>query len=156
MLIKIRIFAVGLALAICGLATAQEGDDLETTFDGLVRIDKRIYTLSWTDPDTHLTVHNKVICGEAHFQFRVVKKTSSLAARRSNAREFWISDRDNESLEETVTGIPSEEIAKSKEFEVASEPGSDTLIICGGLFDFVSRVPPKPNRPGRDLSVIRW
>ena len=76
---------MGLALVLCGLAVAQQGDDLETTFVGLVRIDKGKYKLSWADPDTDVTVHDKVVRGEAHFQFRVVKKTSSLAARRCNA-----------------------------------------------------------------------
>ena len=141
MLFRIKIFFVSLALGLVGFAQAQ--DDNATTYDGLVRIDKGAFKLSWADPDIDFAHYNKVIPGGAHFQFRAVKKTSNLQSQRSNAREFWISDKDKLKLEETVSGIFREEIAKSKKFEVVSEPGPDALVIRGGLFDIVSRVPPE-------------
>lgn len=130
------------ALSFCGLAIAQE-DGLETSFDGLKRIEGGAYKLAWADPDVDFSVYNKVIPGGAHFQFRAVKKTSSSQARSSNKSEFWISDADKIKLEETVTEIFREEVAKSKTFEIVSEPGPDTLILRGGLFDIVSQVPPE-------------
>ena len=132
---------LGLALGFCGLAAAQD-DDLEVTYDGLVRIDKGAYKLSWADPDVDFTVYDKVIPGGATFQFRAVKKTSSTVARARNQKEFWISDSDKQKLEETVTEIFQAEIAKSKHFEVVAEPGPDTLIIRGAMADIVSQVPP--------------
>ena len=142
MLIRIKILIVSLAFVLCSLAAAQE-EETETTFDGLVRIDKGAFKLSWADPDIDFTVYDKIIPGGAHFQFRAVKKTSSLQSQRSNRTEFWISDKDKLKLEETVGDIFSEEISKTKMFEVVSEPGPDTMIIRGGLFDIVSRVPPE-------------
>ena len=136
---KILIFS--LALGLCGMAAAQD-DNLDTTYDGLERIEKGAFKLSWADPEIDFAVYNKIIPGGAHFQFRAVKKTSSTTARRSSQREFWISDKDKQRLEETVTEIFAEELAKAEHFEIVAEPGPDTLIIRGGLFDIMSQVPP--------------
>ncbi len=96
---KILIFS--LALGLCGLAAAQD-DNLDTTYDGLERIKKGAFKLSWADPEIDFSVYDKMIPGGAHFQFRAVKKTSSTTARRSSNREFWISDKDKQRLEETI------------------------------------------------------
>jgi len=136
-----QILMLSLAIGLSGLAVAQD-DNLETTFDGLKRVKKGAFKLTWADPDVDFSVYNKVIPGGAQFQFRAVKKTSSAQARRSNNKEFWISDADKQKLEETVTVIFREEIAKAEHFEVVAEPGPDTLIIRGGLFDIMSQVPP--------------
>lgn len=129
------------ALGLCGLATAQDNDP-EVSYDGLVRDDTGPYKLSWSDPDVDFAVYDKVIPGGATFQFRAVKKTSSMIARMRNQREFWISDKDKQRLEETVSNIFAEEIAKSEKFEVVAEAGPDTLIIRGAMADIVSQVPP--------------
>lgn len=132
---------LGVALGLCGLAAAQDNVP-EVTYDGLVRDDSGPYKLSWSDPDVDFAVYDKVIPGGATFQFRAVKKTSSTIARSRNQREFWISDKDKQRLEETVSDIFAEEIAKSEKFEVVAEAGPDTLIIRGAMADIVSQVPP--------------
>jgi len=129
-------------LGLCGLVSGQEVTDQEMTFDGMVPEKKGLLKLSWVDPDIDFSVYTKVIPGEAYFEFRAVKKSSGLAARSSNKREFWISDKDKQKLIDTVSDIFEEEIAKSKHFTVVEEPGPDTLIIRGGLLDIISKVPP--------------
>ncbi|HIG40918.1 MAG: DUF3313 family protein [bacterium] len=140
--VETKIIIVSLALGLCNLALAAK-QETETTYDGLVPIDKGAFKLSWADPDVDFTHYNKVIPGGAYFQFRAVKKTSTLQSQRNNAREFWIDDSNKQKLEETVGDIFSEEIAKSNEFEIVSEPGPHTLVLRGGLFDIISRVPPE-------------
>ena len=142
MLRTTKIFIISLTLGLCGLAAAAD-DDLNTTFDGLERINKGAFKLSWADPEIDFAVYDKVIPGGAFFEFRAVKKTSSTTARRSNQREFWISDKDKQRLEETVTEIFAEELGKAEHFEIVSEPGPDTMIIRGGLYDIMSQVPPE-------------
>ena len=122
--------------------TIQTGPDAETTFDGLVRIDNARFKAAWIDPEVDLTLYNKIMPGGAEFQFRSVQKVSSMAARRSNESEFWISDSNKQRLVETVSDIFAEELQRSEHFEVTDEPGPETLIIVGAMHDIVSRVPP--------------
>ena len=139
---RTRLLIASLTLIFATTASAQSDDDLDVSFDGLVRIEKGQYKLSWADPDIDFSVYDKVIPGGATFQFRAVKKTSGSTARRSNQKEFWISDENQQKLEETVTEIFAEEVAKSKYFAVVEEAGPDTLIIRGAMLDIVSQVPP--------------
>lgn len=121
----------------------QSGPNAETTFDGLVRIDNARFAGAWIDPDVDLAQYTKIIPGGAAFEFRNVQKTSAMAARHSNEREFWLSDKDKQRLTEMVSDVFTEELQKSERFTLANEPGPDTLIIDGALHDIVSRVPPE-------------
>lgn len=121
----------------------QTGPNAETTFDGLVRIDDARFAGAWVDPDVDLKRYTKIIPGGAEFEFRSVQKMSASQARRTNEREFWISDSNRQRLVDTVTEVFEEELQRSKYFTVTDEPGPDALIIVGGLHDIVSQVPPE-------------
>jgi len=136
---EIRILILACALVLAGFANAQAP---EVSYDGLVKQEKGRFKLTYVDPDIDFTAYNKYIPGSAQFQFRAVKKTSSTTARRSNQREFWISEKDQQKLEETVSSIFADELSKSETFTEVDEPGPDTLIIRGALHDIVSQVPP--------------
>jgi len=141
-----RLAILGAMIVIAGCATdpsIQSGPNAETTFDGLVRIDHARFEAAWIDPDVDLKKYNKIIPGGAEFEFRSVQKMSASAARRSNEREFWISDTNKQRLVDTVTELFTEELQKSEHFTVTDEPGPDALIIVGGLHDIVSQVPPE-------------
>ena len=135
-----RILIGCLALTLSSLALAQAPPEM--TFDGLSLVEKGEFKLTYADPDVDFTQYTKYIPGAAEFQFRAVKKRSSTTARRSNQREFWISDKDKAKLEQTVTAIFADELAKSEYFTEVDEPGPDVLIIRGALHDIVSQVPP--------------
>jgi len=132
----------GTLLAFGATAIAQD-DSLDTTFDGLVRVEKAEFKLVWVDPDVDFSAYNKYLPGGGEFQFRAVKKTSSTVARSRNQSEFYISDKDKQKLADTVSQVFNEELAKSKKFTLAEAPGADTLIIRGMLHDIVSQVPPE-------------
>jgi hypothetical protein len=138
-------FAAAVILAGCASQepTIQTGPNAETSFDGLVRIDNARFAGAWIDPDVDLTQYTKIIPGGAEFEFRNVQKVSTGQARRSNEREFWISDANRQRLIDTVTEVFDEELARSEHFTVTDEPGPDALIIVGGLHDIVSQVPPQ-------------
>jgi hypothetical protein len=140
-----KIIAIAAVVFVAGCSaqpTVQTGPDAEITFDGLVRIDNSRFRNAWIDPDVDLTQYNKVMPGGAEFQFRSVQKVSSMAARRSNESEFWMSDSTKERLVETVSEVFAEELQRSEHFEVVDEAGPETLIIVGAMHDIVSRVPP--------------
>jgi hypothetical protein len=141
---KLSIVALIAVLAGCAQAPSiQQGPDAEVTFDGLVRIDNGRFKDSWIDPDVEFSQYDQIMVGEAVFEFRAVKKSSSASfARRSNESEYWISDANKEKLVGVVTEVFRDELKKSTHFTQADAAGQNVLIIVGGLHDIVSRVPP--------------
>jgi len=116
----------------------------ELTFDGLAPIKNSSFSEAWADPDIDFGQYNKIMLGDAQFEFRAVKKTSSSTAmRRNSTSEFWIDDANRAKLIETVTAVFAEELANTKGFTITDKPGPDTLVLVGALHDIVSRVPPE-------------
>jgi hypothetical protein len=141
-----KLVAIAATIFIAGCATEpalQTGPNAETTFDGLVAIDNARFAAAWIDPDVDVKQYTKIIPGGAEFEFRAAQKMTASQARRSNEREFWISDSNKQRLADTVAEVFEEELQKSKYFTVTDEPGPDALIIVGGLHDIVSQVPPE-------------
>ena len=139
----ILVAAVTLLVACAGEPTIQSGPDAETSFDGLVKIDNSRFANAWADPDVNFESYDKILIGNAEFEFRAVKERSNMSTTgRSKQREFWISDENKHKLVDTVTAIFLEELQNSRYFTIVEEAGPDVLIIVGGLHDIVSRVPP--------------
>jgi len=140
-----KLIIITLTALISGCAqtpSVQQGPDAEYTFDGLVRIDNSRFRDAWVDPDIDLSRYNKIIVGNAEFEFRAVKKSSSTTRARSNESEFWISDQNKQWLIETVSEVFRDELQKSEHFTIVDKPGLDVLVLVGGLHDIVSLVPP--------------
>jgi hypothetical protein len=141
------IVATAAALALGGCAakesTIQTGPDAEVTFDGLNRVDNSAFTDAWADPDIDFSRYSKFIAGGATFEFRAVKKSSRTTRSGSSSNEFWIDDASKIKLEEEVSAVFQEELAKSERFTETDTPGPDVIIIRGALHDIVSRVPPE-------------
>ena len=129
-----------LAVALLVSATAQGQQDM--SFDGLAQVEAGEFKLVYVDPDVDFSVYSKFIAGPATFQFRAVKKSSSISARRFNQTEFWMSDKDKQKLADVVSSTFADELSKSEIFTEVDEPGPDTLIIRGALHDIVCQVPP--------------
>ena len=146
-----RILLTIAAAAIAGCSSAppsiQQGPDAEVSFDGLHLIDNSAFNTAWADPDIDFSRYDQFIAGGAFFEFRAVKKKSSNMRSSGSDTEFWIDDKDKAKLEEEVSKVFREELAKSTRFTVTDTPGPNVLIIRGGLHDIMSRVPPE--RVGR-------
>ena len=137
-----RVCLVLSLLFAASVAQAQEGT-AEVSFDGMVKQQRGLFEESWIDMDVDFMQYTKIIPIDPYFEFRAVKRTSSAAARRANQKKYYISDRNQERLIETVSAIFDEELAKSEQFTIVDEPGPDVAIIQVGIFDIVSRVPPQ-------------
>jgi hypothetical protein len=141
------IIATAAALALTGCATKestiQTGPDAEVTFDGLNRVDNAKFTDAWADPDIDFSRYSKFMAGGAAFEFRAVKKSAGTTRAGSSGNEFWIDDASKARLEEEVSTVFQEELAKSERFTETDAPGPDVIIIRGALHDIVSRVPPE-------------
>lgn len=140
--------AVFVSIAACTTTpTIQSGPDAEVTFDGLVAIDNSVFQRAWIAPDIDLRPYNKIMGGDAKFEFRAVRATGGTSRAASSRNEFPISEENQQRLTDTVSQIFREELGNSQHFVITDEPGDDVLIVTGALLDIVSRVP--PDRVGR-------
>ena len=134
--------ALVLLAGCAGEPTIQSGPNAEVSYDGLVRVDNARFAGAWIDPEVDLTRFKKIMPGGAEFEFRSVDKVSDSAARRSNKREFFISESDQQKLEQVMNEIFDEELSKSEIYAFTDEPGPDVMIVRGAMLDIVSYVPP--------------
>jgi hypothetical protein len=135
--------ATVLLVAACASEpTIQTGPNAEVSYDGLVRVDNSRFAGAWIDPEVDLSRFEKILPGGAEFEFRSVDKVSASAARRSTSREFFISEQDQQKLEQLMSDIFDEELSQSEIYEFTDEPGPDVMIVRGAMLDIVSYVPP--------------
>jgi Protein of unknown function (DUF3313) len=135
--------AVALLAACAAEPTIDTNATAEKSFDGLSPISNARFANAWIDPDVDLADYDKILLGDAEFEFRAVKKSARTSTMgRSNQREYWISDEGKQKLIDTVTEVFLEELQKSESFTIVGEAGPDVLIIVGALHDIVSNVPP--------------
>ena len=133
-----------LVITGCAGTAASIDTTAELTFDGLAPIKNSNFREAWADPEVDFNQYDKIILGDAEFEFRAVKKTSRMSSMRtSSTSEFWIDDKNRARLVETVTAVFSEELANAKGFTITEERGPNTLVLVGALHDIVSRVPPQ-------------
>jgi hypothetical protein len=133
----------------------QTGPDAETTYDGLVRVNRSVMDVAWVKPDFDLTGYSKIMLVSGGIAYREVKDPGSLTRARSSSSEFPISESSRERLQQTVQDEFVEELEKLENWEIVTEPGADVLMVVGSLIDVVSRVPPtQPGRGGIYLSSV--
>jgi hypothetical protein len=125
----------------------QSGPDAEITHDGLTRVDKTVMDTVWARTDIDLSDYSKVMFEGAGVEFRPVKgaysgKAGTRSMRSSSQSEFQLDAKTKALVVEEISGAFVDELARSKAFEVVSEPGPDVLIIRAALLDVISRVPP--------------
>lgn len=124
--------------------TVQQGPNAEMTFDGLVKVDNSVMSAAWVKPDLDLSGYTKIIPVSAGIEYRAVKSVSRVGNRSSSANEFPLDEKQKQKIQEAVSEVFREELAKSKYFTLTSTPAPDTLIIFGQILDLVSNVPPAP------------
>jgi len=147
------------ALAGCAAHAAPEiqaGQDAETTFDGLTRVDNTIMDVVWVRPDIDLRGFRKVLFVPVGFSYRDVEPSDPTTAlrrtprtRAPELREFQLDEETKAYFESEIGAAFREEVLASDVYQVVDEPGPDVLQIGVALLDVVSRVPPQAaTQPG--------
>jgi hypothetical protein len=117
--------------------------DGETSFDGLYPVKRTHFDKAWASSELDLSGYDKVVLLSAGLHYRPVKDPGRSSIAISRAEFFPVSDRQKEQLQELAREEFAKELKKLKRFEVVSEPGPGVLAVRGGIYDIVSRVPPK-------------
>jgi hypothetical protein len=142
--IIIAVFTLIFIGACASEPTLQQGPDAEMSFDGLIKVDNSRMTSAWVKPDLNLSEYSKILPANAGIEYRAVKSVSRVGRRTSSASEFPLNEKQKEKVEAAISGVFREELAKSQNFTLATEPAADTLIVVGMILDLVSNVPPDP------------
>ncbi|MEO7386167.1 MAG: DUF3313 family protein [Gammaproteobacteria bacterium] len=144
---KILVLALCLTLVACAAPNPViEADG--PTYDGMVPVRDSGMKEAWIKPDINISTYRHILLEPTEVQFRAVRPTAGTTLGRSRDTEFPLRPVDQQRLVDTVTEVFREELAKSRNLTLVSEPGPDVLLVTTSLLDVVSRVPPE--EPGRN------
>jgi len=97
---------------------------------------------AWAAPDLDLSRYTKVYFLPTGVLFREVNDTMARAGSRMDRTEFPVDAETATEFRVLFHDTFLEDLAEVGHFELATEPGRDTLIAQGFLVDVVSHVPP--------------
>ena len=117
--------------------------DGEKTYDGLYPVKKTVMGDAWARDDLDLTDYDKIMLVPTGLHYRPVKPMRSSSSLARNRTYFPLDEKQKARLQEVVQEEFQKEFAQLDRFEVVSEPGPGVLLLRGGIYDIVSRVPPK-------------
>ena len=138
---SILLAAAAFLVACAPNPSIDRSPDAQLTYDGLAPVVNSRFAEAWADPEIDLSSYNKVLPGEVEFEFRTHTKAVASAGRGAGELEFQISYENKKRLIEEVSNIFSEELRSARGWEMAEEPGENTLILTGRFLDIVSHVP---------------
>jgi hypothetical protein len=145
-------FVTTLMLAYCvasGAAYAQENMSesvADAKAEGELVKGKSSFRETWVNPGMDFSKYDKILLGEAQFQFRDVgpaQKSRSSMRNVSSKSEFGILEADREKFKTVVGDAFVKELSKSKRYDIVTEPGANTLLLEAAVVDIVSHVPPE-------------
>ena len=121
----------------------QTGPDAEVSHDGLHRVDKTVMDAAWVKPDIDLTGYTKLILVGAGFSYKAVDNEGKrYVPGRDNDTEFYISEEGRARVEKEMRDAFLQALEKLDRYQIVTEPGPGVLMLLGGVYDVVSKVPP--------------
>jgi hypothetical protein len=132
------LLASALSLSGCAMQPEiQSGPDAETSFDGLVRVDRSNFAAAWANVDIDFSGYSQMIVDDPVFEFRAARSNDE----RARTAEITLPEAERTSLMEAVHETFVNELAQSRHFSLVTEPSLDTIIVQIRLLDVVARVP---------------
>jgi hypothetical protein len=128
-----------LLIALCafiGMSANAASPADELSYDGLQRRDSKVFEHLWVRKYFDVRSYHKVIFKSPHIEYRPVMKGQTGAEAG-----VALTQRQKDSLFDILNKAFQSELAKSKFFQLTTEPGPDVLLIRGDLLDVVSHVP---------------
>jgi Protein of unknown function (DUF3313) len=136
-------------LGTVGFTQAQDhmGDEVAAAVaEGALVEGKSKFRDTWVNPAVDFTRYNKILAGDAVFEFRDVgpgEKYRSTMHSRNSRNEFGILEQDQEKFKDVVSEAFLKELTKSKKYDIVEEAGPGTILLEGSVLDIVSNVPPE-------------
>lgn len=132
----IRMSVLIALFAFVGMSAHAASPSDELSYDGLQRRDSKVFEHLWVRKYFDVRSYHKIIFKSPHIEYRPVMKGQTGAEAG-----VALTQRQKDSLYEILNKAFQSELAKSKFFQLTTEPGPDVLLIRGDLLDVVSHVP---------------
>jgi hypothetical protein len=106
---------------------------------------KSVFQETWVHPDADFSQYTRIYIWDPVFEYRDVgpARRARSTMNSTHKREFGISDKDRQKIEEIVTAAFLKEMQKGKRFELVDTVGPDTLLLRAAVLDIISNVPPE-------------
>jgi hypothetical protein len=131
------------------VASAQEVD---MTYDGLVRSDKRGLKGVWIKPGIDFSHYTGILFDAPEFEFRL---PGTVEDRRFRQQQFVLTPDDKQGLSEMALRIFKEEAQKIQHYRLTDEPGPDVIIVRIRILDVLKIVPTEADDPSMDITRMR-
>jgi len=149
--------AAGLIAGAGALAAAQQQKVGEVTGGDELAKKKGYYRETWVRPDADITRYSKLHFWQAVFQFRDVGDERgggpSIAVLQSEG-PYAISQEARDRFKQIVADAFTQELQKSRQFQVVDTVDSDTLLVRTGILDITSEVPAAARHVDAYLSAV--
>ena len=122
--------------------TIDTGPDAEPTFDGLYEVKGGRMDQAWARRDVDLSQYSKIMLLGAGVEFRPGGSTRRQSMSTVGGTHYEVTPAQKARFREVMGQVFLEELSKSENYTIVSEPGPDVLLIQGALLDVVSFVPP--------------
>jgi hypothetical protein len=132
-------------IATTGLAAEESaGQEPSERYQELIQ-EKGEFKQTLVAPGLDMSQYSKVYLWDATYEYRDVGPARRYRHTFSTGRKqaFGMSEADRKWFEDIVAEAFDTEFAKGKNFEIVDEIGPGTLVLRGGLFDIISKVPPE-------------
>jgi hypothetical protein len=115
--------------------------ELPVTADGLHRIHSMRVAAAYLKPGASFADYKQIVIDPVTVSYKSPPRKAT-ASNRSRGN-FALSDEDMDRLKRMFQEVFEEELAKSEDYRLATEPGADALRVTGHIVDLVVDVPPQ-------------
>lgn len=126
--------------------------DMDVTYDGLIRSDRRDLTDVWLKPGIDFTHYTGIILDAPELEFRI---PGSQEDRRFRQQEFLLTLDDKKGMTDMAVRTFTTEFEKIQHYRLVDEAGPDVIIVRIRIIDILKLVPTEADDPSMDVTRMR-
>jgi len=126
--------------------------DMEMTYDGLVRSDRRELKNVWLKTGIAFSHYTGIIFAAPEFEFRL---PGTVEDGRFRQQQFVLTPADQQGMAEMALRIFTGEAEKIQHYRLTDEAGPDVIIVRTRILDILKIVPTEADDPSMDIARMR-
>ena len=147
------LIALGVGLAL-PLDADTRADELETSYDGLQRLERSVMDEVYLRPDLDLRSYTSVMIDRVSVAYKRQPPPPAASMRATGSRSnFALTDRQMEELENIFNESFVRALTKGEGWQITDSPGPHVLRLQPELIDLVVKVPTRQGAARTDFFV---
>ncbi len=144
-----RRLLVLMILMIVGTSAASQ--DVELSYDGLVKVPDSILAEAWIKPNVDLRPYNKIILEPVEISYR--RKPPATSRAQFQRGNFALTPKQQQAMSDGLNEAIAAAMSAENGWEIVKDAGPDVLLVQAEIIDLEIRVPPNPEQVrGQTLS----